>query len=340
MASSCSVIICAYTLDRWGDLRQAVDSIRRQTAVPGEIVVVCDHNPELLDRARAELPGCLVVPNSEERGLSGARNSGIAAASRDIVAFLDDDAVAEGTWLEALLRCYADDQVLGVGGAIVPIWINGRPAWFPGEFLWVVGCTYRGMPTYTASIRNLIGANMSFRRTVFSHVGGFRTGIGRVGKRPLGCEETELCIRVLQHYPDSVLLYEPTASVGHRVPASRSRVSYFWSRCYAEGLSKALVSRLVGADAGLSSERVYTFRTLPRGMLHGVFDALGGDLSGLSRSITIGAGLGATTAGYVVGIRAAKSMPAVPPPSVGLAAGGMPVLRLVAAGNREEPIRS
>ena len=52
-----SVVVCAYTMDRWGDLCAAVDSLLVQTVPPIEIVVVIDHNPELLARARIELSG-------------------------------------------------------------------------------------------------------------------------------------------------------------------------------------------------------------------------------------------------------------------------------------------
>ena len=43
-----------------------------------------------------------------------------------------------------------------------------------------------------------MGCNMSFRREVFERIGGFAEEIGRIGKNPLGCEETELCIRARQ----------------------------------------------------------------------------------------------------------------------------------------------
>jgi hypothetical protein len=192
--------------------------------------------------------------------------------------------------------------VLGVGGAIVPVWAAGRPGWFPEEFDWVVGCTYRGMPDTAAPVRNLIGCNMSFRRRVFEAVGGFRSGIGRIGTRPAGCEETELCIRVRQRWPEGVLLYEPSARVYHRVPASRARWRYFHARCYYEGRSKAAVARFVGAGDGLASERAYTLRTLPRGFALGLADALRlEDMAGLARAGTIAAGLGATAAGYLIG---------------------------------------
>jgi hypothetical protein len=98
---------------------------------------------------------------------------------------------------------------------------------------------------------------MSFRRSVLDVAGGFRDGIGRVGTDPVGCEETELCLRVLAHDPSAVLLHDPRARVAHRVPADRAAWSYFWRRCWSEGKSKALVTQAHGATRGLSSERAY-----------------------------------------------------------------------------------
>ena len=300
---SISVIICAYAEERWVDLVAAIESVRRQSVPCLEIVVAIDHNPALLERVRSDLPGVVAVENREPRGLSGARNSGLAVAQATIVAFLDDDAMAAPDWLEHLSAGYEDPAVLGVGGAIEPHWSGDRPRWFPEEFDWVVGCTYRGMPTRIAPVRNLIGANMSFRREVFEAIGGFRSGIGRVGTRPVGCEETELCIRALQRWPDRIFCYEPRARVYHRVPTLRASSSYFRSRCYAEGRSKALVSRLVGAGAGLASERAYTFQVLPRGVVGGLTDLVRHrDPSGLARASAIAAGLAITTAGYLTGV--------------------------------------
>jgi len=200
---------------------------------------------------------------------------------------------------------YQDEKVLGVGGAIVPMWPGNRPAWFPEEFDWVVGCTYQGMPTEARPVRNLIGCNMSFRSQVFEAVGGFRQGIGRIGTLPVGCEETELCIRVRQHWQEAVLLYDPAARVQHHVSATRASWKYFFSRCYAEGLSKALVSRLVGASDGLSSERKYTFYTLPKGVLDGLGDTvLRRKPGGIASSVAIVSGLLVTTFGYLRGLLA------------------------------------
>src|SRR5262245_28703548 len=268
-----SVVICAHTEARWEHLARAVESLRSQSVAPREILVVIDHNLALADRACHQLPGARVIENRHQRGISGARNSGIAAAQGAIVAFLDDDAVAAPDWLDRLLDGYRGPNVLGVGGAIEPQWQGRRPRWFPEEFDWVVGCTYRGMPREAAPVRNLIGCNMSFRRQVFEHIGGFRGEIGRVGVRPSGCDETELCIRLRQRLPHALLIYNPDARVRHHVPPHRARWEYFRARCFLEGRSKALVAQLVGAGDGSSAERAYALRTLPRGVVHGLLDA-------------------------------------------------------------------
>lgn len=299
---SISVVICAYTEQRWAETLAAVNSVREQSHPAMEMIVVVDHNPVLQQRLAAALPDVTVVANQQEQGLSGGKNTGIGLARGDIVAFLDDDAVAAPDWLASFADSYADPAVAGVGGLTLPRWQASRPAWFPDEFGWVVGCSYRGMPDSRAPVRNVHGGNASFRREVFGAVGGFQTGIGRAGsKRPLGCEETEFCIRLTQQSPGSVLLFDDRAVIWHQVPAARSRFSYFRSRCYAEGLSKALVTASVGVADGLSAERRYATRTLPGGVARGLADLVRGRPAGIARAAAIVVGLAETAAGYLAG---------------------------------------
>ncbi|MBI3738442.1 MAG: hypothetical protein HY258_05290 [Chloroflexi bacterium] len=126
--------------------------------------------------------------------------------------------------------------------------------------------------------------------------------MGRVGTLPLGCEETELCIRARQHWPEWSFLYEPSAIVLHRVPVERANARYFFWRCYSEGISKAAVSRLVGSGDGLSSEWRHTLVTLPRGAWRGLARfATEFEIAGLGEAAAIIAGLFVTTVGYLVG---------------------------------------
>ena len=295
---STSVIVCAYTERRWEALCEAVEAAGAQG--PDEVIVVIDHNDALHRRTRLRFPTARVLANAGPRGLSGARNSGVEQATGEVLVFLDDDARPRPGWLSQMVGAFADDDVIGAGGVAVPRWQGPAPAWIPEEFLWVVGCSYRGVPTEQVEIRNPIGATMAFRREVFARIGGFTDGVGRVGRTPLGCEETELSIRAVSSIGGRIV-HVPESEVDHLVSSDRTRRSYFRRRCWAEGLSKAIVARLVGSGPALQSERGYVLRTLPAGVARGLLDAARGDGSGLARSGAIAAGLAITVAGYARG---------------------------------------
>jgi len=303
-------------MDRWDDLVAAVQSVLAGDHACEQIIVVIDHNDALLTRAQQHLPEAgstvQVVANEHRQGLSGARNTAVALATEEVVAFLDDDATAAPSWLSRLLVHYEDPSVIGAGGSAVPVWpeavTGSRPALLPaaspesrGEFDWVVGCTYQGQPESASRVRNLMGCNMSFRRSVFDSIGGFSEDLGRVGKTPLGGEETEFCIRARRARPGAAIVFEPAAVVRHRVSADRVRWRYLLSRCYSEGLSKALVAGMVGQEAALESERSYVTHVLTRGVLREAYKAVRGQRAGATGAAAICAGLAVTTAGYLRG---------------------------------------
>jgi glucosyl-dolichyl phosphate glucuronosyltransferase len=306
-----SVVICVYTMRRWDDMLAAIGSVRAQSQPAHELIVVVDHNPELLGKLTAHLADerwagqdlpITVVANEQAQGLSGGKNTGVRHAGGDIVAFLDDDATADSKWLKYFTDSYSSPEVTGVGGLTLPNWDTGRPAWFPREFDWVVGCNYVGMGSPRQPVRNLLGGNASFRRSVFDQVGGFAVDVGRsASKLPLGCEETEFCIKLSQRLPQTQLLIDDRAMIWHRVPAERTTWRYFLIRCYAEGVSKAAVSNHVGSAAGLSSERKQAFATLPAGIARNLAALMRGDRSGIGRAAAIVAGLATATAGYAMG---------------------------------------
>jgi glycosyltransferase involved in cell wall biosynthesis len=310
MANSVTVVVCAYSMDRWVTLRRAINATLNQISFDDELLVVVDHNDELLAQCQEHCGRFTVLPNRHSRGLSGARNTALDAARGSIIVFLDDDAIPLDSWLDALRAPYADDRVYGVGGMAKPRWLGGRPAWFPEEFLWVVGCSHRGLPSSLQPVRNLIGANMSFRKAAFDHVGGFAEHMGRIGERLHGCEETEFSIRLTKTNPAAIILYEPDSQVEHHVASQRATLSYFVRRCWAEGLSKAEVSRRVGSSSALSAERYYTSRVLPKGIWTGLHDSATGDLWGAARSAAMMLGLAATAAGYCVGAVCRPAAPA------------------------------
>jgi GT2 family glycosyltransferase len=292
-----TAVIAAFAMDRWDATCEAMASIQAQTAAPAETVLVIDHNPDLLTRAAAAFPKATVIPNAGPQGASSARNTGVAASGGELIAFLDDDAVAAPDWLELMVPHFARPEVVGVGGSCEPLWFTSRPRWFPPEFDWIVGASYRGMPVETQPIRNVWSGNMILRRRIFTEIGGFNEDFGKVGKvaRP---EDTDLCLRAAAAQDHGTWMYEPAAVCGHRVPASRERVPFFLRRCLNEGRGKAGLAQLNGA-AATSSERRYTREVLPRGIARGLGEAARGDLSGAERSLAIAAGLSLATAGFV-----------------------------------------
>jgi glycosyltransferase involved in cell wall biosynthesis len=301
-----SVVICAYTEDRWSELVEAVASVRAQSHRAEEIIVVIDRNDALLTRARAELAGVTVVANHQAPGISGARNTGFDHSSGAVIAFLDDDAIAEPDWLAKLLAPYSDPGILGVGGHVVPLWRYGQPAWLPVEFNWVVGCSYAGLPETQAEVRNPIGACLSTRRTVFEATGGFHHSMGHTaaenGSVVTGtADETEFCIRASQLHPGGRWLYVPEARVHHVVHRSRMTWSFFVGRCRMEGRSKAVLTELADVERGLASERRYVRSVLPRAVLRELRLGLGGDGAALQRGGAIVAGLAITAAAYLRG---------------------------------------
>ena len=302
-----SAVICAYTERRWDHLARGVAALRAQTAPVHEVLVVIDGNRELQARADRELEAT-VIPNTREQGAAGARNTGVARTSGDLIAFVDDDALPALDWAAAMLAAHTDPTVLGVGGSLEPAWATGRPRWFPEEFDWVVGCSYIGMTP--GPIRNPIAANMTVRRDVFESIGGFQEAVSRRASNVGGTEETDLAIRALREFPDGHWLYLPEARALHAVSPDREEWTYFMRRCWGEGQAKAAMVEAVGTGDGLSSERSYATRTLPAGVArHLAAGVRGRELGGFLRAGAIIAGLAITGASYVVGkIRRRRSI--------------------------------
>jgi glucosyl-dolichyl phosphate glucuronosyltransferase len=268
-----TIVIPTHSEQRWNSLVRTVASARSQTRPPAEIVVVVDHNPALYRRVRRDLPGVTALENAYEKGVSGNRNTGAFHARTALVGFLDDDINADATWLDRLVRPFADERVVGTGGSISPQWEARRPRWMPDEFLWAVGGSYTGMPTRTAPVRNVWSASMMVRRETFLAVGGFRVGFGKLGSRNRP-EDTELCLR-MSALDGGRWMYVPDATIRHDVPAERATFGFFLHRCYAEGRGKVQMAGLHDGNGALGAERAY-LRSLPKAVARNLGDALRG----------------------------------------------------------------
>jgi len=305
---SVSVVVPTWDGRRRDGLARCVAAIARQTRAADQVIVVVDHNPELLAWGRQALPAAEVVANRHERGVVGARNTGVERARGDVVVLTDDDTEADPTWLESLGSCFSRSAVVGATGNLIPAWTDPAPAWFPAEFYWVFGCSYVGLPTEVAPVRNPIAANMAVRRWAIEEVGGFRAGVvprqlrvgGAVVAGGHALEDTELGIRIARRRPEMSWLYQPRARVLHTVDPRQATLGYLLRRSFEEGAAKAALARLVGSERGLESERRYLSVTIPRGIAKGLGDALAGDPWGAARAGGILAGVAAAGCGYAL----------------------------------------
>ena len=238
-----SVTISTYSRDRLDDVKKCINSLKKQKLPPDEILLVLDNDEQLIEYYKKELPDIKII-NSGGKGLSRARNFGVDSAIGDVIAFIDDDATADENWVLLISREFEED-IVGVGGQIIPVWGTDRPYWFPEEIDWVVGCTYKGMPETRSRVRNPIGCNMAFKRNDIIKAGYFKEDIGRIGKILLGSEETELSIRIKSQFPDLDIIYNPNIIVYHKVSSSRANLEYVIRRSFFEGVSKSVLSSLI-----------------------------------------------------------------------------------------------
>ncbi|SNR23907.1 glucosyl-dolichyl phosphate glucuronosyltransferase [Halorubrum vacuolatum] len=247
-----SVVVCTYTMDRYDVFREAVESALAQTYDPIEVVLVIDGNPEVYDRVVAEFgqhENVVVHNNEENRGISYSRTKGAELSSGEIVAFIDDDGVAEEDWIETHVESYRETDAVAVAGYVAPNWVAEKPAFFPEEFYWLVGCTERGFAADGEEIRNGYGSNVSYRRDVFLDVGGYDVNTGRKGDRHIQAHEAPVGIRIREEYGKGVL-YVEDAVVDHTLFEYRGEFRWLLFRSFWQGFSKRVMEVLYPGAQG------------------------------------------------------------------------------------------
>ncbi|QSG14967.1 glucosyl-dolichyl phosphate glucuronosyltransferase [Halapricum desulfuricans] len=256
-----SVVLCTHTLDRYHDLLDAAESVREQTYDDVELVLVSDGSEAVtrqFERDFADSEDVVITELDENSGLLEARNHGAEVANGDVVAFIDDDAIADPEWVDQLVESYEQQDAVAVGGKMVPEWVAGKPDFLPEEFYWLVGVTHRGFgpggePNTAGEVRNTNGSNLSFLREVFIELNGFDTAIGgRKGDANLQGGETELCARLQQECGKGVW-YNPNAVVSHKVFEYRMNICWLLDRAFWQGYSKRAMETFVEDSTGEES---------------------------------------------------------------------------------------
>jgi glycosyltransferase involved in cell wall biosynthesis len=236
-----SAIICTYNREQY--LGAAIDSLLGQDFADFEVLVVdnasSDRTKQIVEQ-RLSNPKLKYIyePNI---GLSIARNTGAQAAQGEILAYLDDDAVASATWLKILYSAYQENEQLVIaGGKVTLLWPPGveKPNWLSPELAGNLGAYDLGDQVVYIDRPGLTprGLNYSIRRSFLQEIGGFNVNLGRIGKKLLSNEElyvTELALKFGKQ-----VAYVPDALVAHNVAPERLNKSWFWQRSWWQGVSE------------------------------------------------------------------------------------------------------
>jgi len=234
-----SVIVCTY--DRPAHLRRVIDALADQSLSDHdyEILVVYDPSVETTASIVEDLTASsdLISLTEARVGLSYARNTGLERARGEYVAFLDDDAIPEEGWLEAIVDAFEipPERPLCVGGPVYPAFEVPPPDWLPESLLGLPTCDLGDEPQWVNFSKDIIiGTNMAFVRSFLDEIGGFPTELGREKGKLLANEELEVLRKADKR---TGIYYTPAASVDHVLGTERLRLSYFLRRSFWQGVS-------------------------------------------------------------------------------------------------------
>ena len=252
-STAISVVVCTY--NRCESLRDTLRALSQQSLAHGlsmEIVVV-DNNSS--DRTKAVIEEAVSVSSwplrylfEANQGISYARNRGIQEARGEYLFFTDDDVLPESNWAQVLYDAFVGYGADSVGGKVLPKWLETPPPWLVSERLrrqvWgTLALLDRGSQVIEAKAEDknfLYGANMAFRKELFSKLGMFQTDLGAIGSSLLRGDDTEMIGRVLK--AGKKVVYIPDAVVYHKVGPERMRKEYFRRWKFSGGRSLARLS--------------------------------------------------------------------------------------------------
>lgn len=240
----CTVVVC--TRNRPTELERCLDALAHLTYPSFDVLVVDNAPADSRARELAERHGAAYVVEPRP-GLSRARNRGARETKAEIVAYLDDDAVAEADWLSALAREFADPQVMAVTGRTMRLGTQSEAcARFSGigepDFGGAERLTVDRQTPYWFERANFggvgIGMNMAFRRQAFSQWPGFDERLGR-GSRLPGCEEHYAFFALLDR--GYRVVYTPEAVVRHPAPPTLQELRARYLRTLAASAAYLLL---------------------------------------------------------------------------------------------------
>jgi glycosyltransferase involved in cell wall biosynthesis len=240
-----SAIICTH--NRSDLLRPAVESLYIQSLARDryEVIVVdnasTDETAALVESLRHVYQSLRYV-REPRLGLVHARNTGALAATGDLVAYIDDDARADGSLLECLVHTFetVHPSPAAVGGRVFLDWGGGAPSWVASAFWSLYSHVDHGGEGHPLrDDEYLVGANLALRRAVLLDAGGFAGELVRGRIRYLAGEDTEIVKRLKA--TGHTVYYAPEAVVWHTVQRHRKTGRWLRSRMFWDGASQPVL---------------------------------------------------------------------------------------------------
>lgn len=237
-------------------LSRCLEGLAEQSNTAFEVIVVENGvavagTRDLVDRYRPHLQ--VRYRHDAHLGLNRARNTGAALAGTNVVALLDDDCRPVPSWIDALIGAHTEHPDCGtIGGRVYLDFSEQPPDWLVGPFRQFLGTV--DWSSVTRPLQKgewLVGANLSFRKSVWLEAGGFRENFGMVGRShpQLGNDEFEF-IRRAGKPGRNRSWYLPQAAVSHRICASRTTIDWFEWRAYGQGRSDVALLKLKEPETG------------------------------------------------------------------------------------------
>ncbi|HEX4077731.1 MAG TPA: glycosyltransferase family A protein [Rhizomicrobium sp.] len=251
-----SAVICTY--NRYDLLPASIASLEQQSISSREFeIIIVDNSPdqeasEAFSKSFRSHDNVRWIGESKP-GLSNARNVGARAAAAPLIAFMDDDAIAEPHWLAELQAAFSrfGESAQVAGGRVDPIWGAPRPTWLPDDLLGFVSVVnWGGEARYAGTKEWVAGTNIAFRTEPLLAVGGFSIHLGRngAGHALLSNDENDVISRLRE--VDGQLVYAPKAIVSHLVAPERLTQPWFRRRTVWQATSEYLQDPKHNFDLG------------------------------------------------------------------------------------------
>jgi GT2 family glycosyltransferase len=219
-----SVVVCSYNGAR--TIRACLNGLTQLEYPSFEVIIVDDGSTDQTAAIASEYGFVLI--STENRGLSSARNTGLEAATGEIVAYIDDDAYPDRHWLTYLAATFMRTAHVGVGGPNIPPSGDGNTAECVAN---APGGPYHVLISDTEA-EHIPGCNMAFRKAALQAIGGFDPQFRTAG------DDVDVCWRLRDR--GWTLGFSPGAMVWHH---RRNSTRAYWKQQRGYGAAEALLER-------------------------------------------------------------------------------------------------